>query len=154
MCDWRRRLDDWQLIGPITHSWLDQGAELLSRISETVALAAILLPVVIAVFSKRIIIVLGCLLLSIISFYVFVAPSNMAKTLALGVYLGGLIVALSGIASHRKAKYLHVQLERLRRNVNDLMAADERRLLSELKSFTDERRIAGRTIATSEDPPA
>ena len=28
-------LDDWQIIGPAMHSWLDQGAELLSKVPET-----------------------------------------------------------------------------------------------------------------------
>ena len=62
-------LDDWQLIGPLMHSWLDQGAGLLSRVPETAALTAILLPVVLAIFSQRIIIVVGCLTLSVIAFY-------------------------------------------------------------------------------------
>jgi hypothetical protein len=143
-----------QLIGPMMHSWLDQGVGLLSRVPETAALAAILLPVVLAIFSKQIIIVMGCLLLSVIAFYVFVAPSNMAVTLAFGAYLGSLITALSGIAAHRKAKSLQVELERLRTNVNDLMATDERRFLSELKSSTEPRRVDGPTIATSGDPCA
>jgi hypothetical protein len=145
-------LDDWRLIGPIIHSWLDQGAGLLSKVPETVALAAILLPVVLAIFSKRIIIVVGCLMLAVIGFYVFVVPSNMAVTLAFGVYFGSLIIALSGIAAHRKAKSLQVELETLRKNVNDLMVADERRFLSELKSSTEERRTDGPTIRTFRDP--
>ena len=145
-------MDDWRLIGPIIHSWLDQGAGLLSKVPETVALAAILLPVVLAIFSKRIIIVVGCLMLAVIGFYVFVVPSNMAVTLAFGVYFGSLIIALSGIAAHRKAKSLQVELETLRKNVNDLMVADERRFLSELKSSTEERRTDGPTIRTSRDP--
>jgi hypothetical protein len=145
-------LDDWRLIGPIIHSWLDQGAGLLSKVPETVALAAILLPVVLAIFSKRILIVVGCLMLAVIGFYVFVVPSNIAVTLAFGVYFGSLIIALSGIAAHRKAKSLQVELETLRKNVNDLMVADERRFLSELKSSTEERRTDGPTIRTSRDP--
>ena len=142
-------LDDWQLIGPLMHSWLDQGAELLSKVPETSALAAILLPVVLAIFSKRIMIVVGCLTLSVIAFYFFVAPSNMALTLAFGVYFGSLIIALSGIAAHRKAKSVQVELARLRKNVNDLLAADERRLLGQLKSSIEERRADGPTISIS-----
>ena len=145
-------LDDWQLIGPLVHSWLDQGAALLSRVPETAALAAILLPVVLAILSKRIMIVVGCLMLSVIAFYFFVAPSNMALTLALGVYLGSLIIALSGIAEHRKAKSVQVELARLRKNVNDLLAADERRLLGELKSSIEQRRVDGPTIPISRKP--
>jgi hypothetical protein len=152
-------LNDWQLIGPIVHSWLDQGAGLLSRVSETGALAAMLLPVVLAIFSKRVIIIVGCLLLSVIAFYVFVSPSNMPVTLAFGVYLGSLIIALSGIAAHRKAKYLQVELEKLRTNVNDLTAADERRFLSELKFSTQEfstqeQRAKGPASPASGDPSA
>ena len=147
-------LDDWQLIGPLMHSWLDQGAGLLSRVPETAALAAMLLPVVLAIFSKRIIIVVCCLTLSVIAFYFFVGPSNTAVTLAFGVYFGSLIVALSGIAAHRKAKSLQVELERLQKNVNGLLLADERRLLHQLKSSLEERRADGPTIPVSEDPSA
>jgi hypothetical protein len=147
-------LDDWQLIGPLMHSWLDQGAGLLSRVPETVALAAVLLPVVLAIFSKRLIIVVGSLIFSLIAFYFFVARSNMAVTLAFGVYLGSLIIALSGIAAHRRAKSFQVQLEKLQRNVNDLLAADERRLLSQLKSPLTEQRAEEPTIPISGDPSA
>ena len=147
-------MDDLRFIGSIVHSWLDQGTGLLSRVSETVALAAILLPVVLALFSKRITIIVGCVMLSVIAFYFFVAPSNTAVTLAFGAYLGSLIIALSGIAAHRKARSFEVELETLRRNVNNLMAADERRFLSELKSSTEERRVDVRTIPTSRDSSA
>ena len=123
------------------HSWLDQGAGLLSSVPETAALAAILLPVVLALFSKRIIIVVGCLMLSVIAFYFFVAPSNMAVTLTFGFYFGSLLVALSGIAAHRRAKSFQVELERLQNNVNNLLAADEKRLLHQLKSSLEDRRV-------------
>jgi hypothetical protein len=122
------------------HSWLDQGAGLLLSAPESAALVAMLLPVVLAIFSKRIIIVVGCLMLSVIAFYFFVAPSNMAVTLAFGIYFGSLLVALSGIAAQRKAKSLQIELERLRKNVNGLLAADEKRLLHQLKFSLEERR--------------
>jgi hypothetical protein len=142
-------LHDWQLIGPLVHSWLDQGAELLSKVPETFALAAILFPVVLAFFSKQTMIVVGCLVLSVIAFYFFVAPSNIALTLPFGVYLGSLTISLSGIASHRKAKSLQVKLARLQSNVNHLLAADERRLLGQLKSSIEERRAEEQTMSMS-----
>jgi hypothetical protein len=145
-------LDDWQTIGPRMHSWLDQGAGLLSSVPETAALAAILLPVALALFSKRLIIVVGCLMLSVIAFYFFVAPSNMAVTLAFGFYFGSLLVALSGIAAHRRAKSFQVELERLQKNVNSLLAADERRLLHQLKSPLEDRSPDGPTIPYPEIP--
>jgi Na+/melibiose symporter-like transporter len=139
-------LDDWQLIGPLMHSWLDQGAGLLSRVSETAALPAILVPVVLAMFSKRIIIVVGCLTLSVIAFYFFVGPSNLAVTLTFVFYFGSLLVALSGIAAHRRAKTFQVELERLKKSVNSLLAADERRLLHQLKSPLEDRSSDAPTI--------
>jgi hypothetical protein len=145
-------LDNWQIIGPLMHSWLDQGAGLLSGVPETVAFTAILLPVVLAIFSQRVIIVVGCLMLSVIAFYFFVAPSNMAVTLAFGFYFGSLLVALSGIAAHRRAKSFQVELERLQKNVNSLLAADERRLLHQLKSPLEDRSPDGPTIPYPEIP--
>jgi hypothetical protein len=134
-------LDDWQIIGPLMHSWLDRGAGLLSSVPESAALAAIILPVALAILSKRIIIVVGCLMLSVIAFYFFVVPSNMAVALVFGFYFGSLLVALSGIAAHRRAKSFQVELKRLQKNVNGLLAADERRLLHQLKSSLEERRV-------------
>jgi hypothetical protein len=131
-------LGDWQVIVPLLQFWLDQWAALLSRVPEGIALAVILLPVALAIFSKRMIVVLGCILLAVIAFCVFFVPSNTAVVLATSVYLSSLIVALSGISARRKAGALQAEFASLREDVNGLLATEERRYLMELRSTTED----------------
>ncbi len=126
---------DWQLI---VQSWLDQCAALLSKVPVGTAFAAILLPVVLAIFSKRVMVVLGCILLAVIAFSVFVAPSNTAVTLAAGVYFGSIILAVSGIVSRRKAKVHRAEFALLREDVKRLLDAEHRRILKKVTSSKKE----------------
>ena len=88
-----------------------------------------------AIFSKRLIVALGCILLAVIAFCIFVAPSNMAVTLATGVSLGSLIIALSGILQAEFAS-LREDVKRLLEEVNGLSNAEQRRFMKELKSVS------------------
>jgi hypothetical protein len=127
-------MGDWQFIVPLLRSSLDEWAAFLSKIPEGMALAAILLPVVLAIFSKRLIVVLGCVLLSAIAFCTFAAPSNMPVTLATCIYLGSLIIALSGIVARRTARVREAEFASLREDVKRLRDAEQRRSLRELRS--------------------
>jgi hypothetical protein len=118
-------LGDWQLIIPLLQSWLDQWAALLSNVPEGMALVAILLPVVLAIFSKRLILVVGCILLAVIAFCAFAAPSNVATTLATGIYLASLVIALSGIVARRKAMVLQAEIASQRLDVNNLLVRED-----------------------------
>ena len=102
-------------ITPLVQSWLGQWAALLSNIPDGVMLAALLLPIALAVFSKRLIVLLGCILLAATFFSALIAPSNVAVTLATGVYLGSVILAASGVVSRRKAKVYQAYLFARRR---------------------------------------
>jgi hypothetical protein len=129
-------MGDWHLVALPVQSLLSRWAAFLSEIPESVALATILLPIALAIFSKRLIVLLGSILLALISFCVLVAPANLAEALATGFYLGSLTIALSGIIARRRAKPLQVlqdEVERLRRDVNALSDAEQRRFIKELK---------------------
>jgi hypothetical protein len=93
-------------VAPIAHSWLSQWATLASEIPEEMALAALLVPIALAIISKRAIAIWGSTLLAMIALCAFVAPSNSAAVLAAGVYLGSLILALSSIVARHKSKTL------------------------------------------------
>ena len=130
-------MPDWQLIVPLLQSWLDQLAVLLSRVPQGITLAAILLPVALAIFSRQMVAVLGCILLAVTAFCALVAPSNTAVTLASGAYLGSLIIALAGIVARRKAgalEAIRAEFASLRKDVERLSAAEQRRVLIELRS--------------------
>jgi hypothetical protein len=147
-------LRDWNLIGPLVQSWLDQSAVLLSRVPEGVAIAAILLPVVLAIFSRQMLILVSCTIGAAIVFCTFIAPSYAALTLAAGVYLGCVIIALIGIVSRRKAAALHADFAQLRRDVDSLLAAENRRFLSGLRASTEEQSANTSATPTSRDRSA
>jgi hypothetical protein len=129
-----RRLD--LDITPVVHSWLSRWATLVSETPEELAFAAVLVPIVLAIFSKRPIAIGGSTLLAIIALCVFVAPSNGAAMLATGIYLGSLILALSSFVARRKAKALQAEvaslrkdMDRLRGDVTMLSHAEQRRFM-------------------------
>ena len=131
-------LGDWQLLTPLTQSWLGQGTALASKIPEGVALAALLVPVALAIFSGRVFVLLGCLLLTTISFCALVAPANIPVTLAAGVYLGSVIIALSGIVARQKARARQAEFARLREDVERLLNDEQRHFLKGLRSSEKE----------------
>jgi hypothetical protein len=145
-------LQDWHFVGPLVQSWLDQWAALLSRLPDGVAIAAILLPVVLAVFSRRMVVLISCVIGAVIAFCTFVAPSYAAVILAAGVYLGCVIISLMGIVSRRKAAALHADFVQLRRDVDNLLAAENRRFLSGLRAPTKEQSADISTTLASGDP--
>jgi hypothetical protein len=114
------------------------------------------LPVVLAIFSRRMLVLVSCTIGTIIAFCAFVAPSYAAVTLATGVYLGCVIIALSGIFSRRKAAadfaQLHDNFAQLRRDVDNLLATADRRFMSELRASTEERSPNISNIPMPKDP--
>lgn len=125
-------MEHWQIADWPFQSWLDQGAALVSKIPMGVALAATLLPVALAIFSRRLTAILGCTLLALFAFSVFVAPSNMAATLVAGAYLGSILFAVSGIVSRRKSKKHCAEFAILQKDVKRLLDAEHRRILKKV----------------------
>lgn len=125
------------MITPLLQFWLDQFTPFLARVPETVVLATLVVPVAVAIFSKRLFFVLGSLILGLVALLAFATPSNAATTLAVGCYFGSWIVALSGISARRKARALRADLATLRRDVGHLLAAEERRVLTEVRTLRE-----------------
>jgi len=145
-------MGDWQFTIPILQSRLDQWAELLSKNVEGWVLAALLLPVVLAILSRQVIATLGCALLLALTFCALISPSNASALLATGLYVGSLIGALSGVLARRKAARFQAELASLRSDVDRILAAEESRFLSELRSSSRERNPGAPTHAASAGP--
>jgi hypothetical protein len=153
-----RRLDLG--VTPLVHSWLNQWAILVSETPEDLAFAAVLVPIALAISSKRPIAIWGSTLLAIIALCGFVAPSNGAAILAMGVYLGSLILALSSIVARRKSKTLQAEvaslrkdMDRLRGDVTMLSHAEERRFIRELNKPSGDVPSSGRDFSPKANDP-
>ena len=131
-------MGDWQLV-PLLQSYLDQWAALLSGLPEGIVFAALLLPIALGVFSKRVIVPLACTLLAAIALCALVAPTGIAVTLATGAYFGGLIVAVAAFGARRRTGALQAELANLRADVDRLLSAEERHYLTQLRSLTEEK---------------
>jgi len=139
-------MGDWHLVAPLVHPLLSRWAAFLSEVPESIALAAILLPIALAIFSKRLIVLLGSILLALVSLCLPVAPANLAEVLATAFYLGSLTIALSSSIARRRAKPLQVlqdEVDRLRREVSALSHAEQRRYIKELKRQEGVSIVAG-----------
>lgn len=131
-------MGDWQLV-PALQSYLDQWAALLSGLPEGILFAALLLPIALGLFSRRIIVALACLVLAAIAFCAVVAPTSIAATLATGAYFGSFIVAVAGMVARRRTGALQAELAGLRRDVNSLLSAEERQYLTKLRSSAGQK---------------
>jgi hypothetical protein len=147
-------------VTPVVHSWLSRWATLVSETPVELAFAAVLVPIVLAIFSKRPIAIWGSTLLAIIALCVFVAPSNGAAGLATGVYLGSLILALSSIVAGRKGKALQAEvaslrkdMDRLRGDVTVLSHAEQRRFMRELNKQSDDVPTLERDVSPKANEP-
>jgi hypothetical protein len=138
----------------------------MSETPEELAFVAALVPIVLAIFSKRPIAIWGSTLLAITALCAFVSSSNGAAMLATGIYLGSLILALSSIVARRRGKVLQAEvaslrkdMDRLRGDVTALSHAEQRRFMRELNKQSDyvpalERDVSPKANEPDPNPPA
>jgi hypothetical protein len=147
-------MKDLQLTIPLLQAWLDQWAGLLSRAPQEWVPGALALPALLAILARQVIATLGCALLAAIAFCALISPSNASAILAAGLYVGSLIVALSGLLARRKAARVQAALASLRLDVDRILSAEESRFLSELRSSSREQNPGMATHAASAGPQA
>ena len=125
-------------IVPVLQGWLDQWVGFLSRLPAEFTLALLLIPIALAIVSKRGAVAIGCIILVLVAYLVFISPSNTAVIVATGFYIGSLVMAVSAIVAQRKSKSLRAEVAVLQSQVSDLAAAEQRRLLRDIRSRTKE----------------
>lgn len=81
-------MEDWQTIVTLLQSYLDQWTAFLSKAPVGVVLAAVLFPIVLGALSKRLIVVVVCILLTAMAGCAILAPANIGVTLASGIDSG------------------------------------------------------------------
>ena len=127
-------LDHWPDIATVMQGWLDQWAALLSGLPRELALALLLLPITLAIISRNIILGLGCVMIVLAAGLVLVVPAHTAVILGSALYVGSIIVSLSGIIARRRSKKIQDEFAFLHSQVNHLLAAEDRRLMRDIRS--------------------
>jgi hypothetical protein len=102
----------------VVQDWLDGWAGFLSRLSTELTLAVLLLPIVLAIFSRNIALSLGCIISVVAATLVFLAPAHTAVILGTAFYLGSVVASLSAIIARRKISKFD-EFAVLQRQVNE-----------------------------------
>lgn len=127
-----RALENWEPYFAPLRSLLDQLAAILARAPAMVGIAVLLLPVVLAAVARRLPTILGALLLAIMAGLMLGEPTRGAATIAIGLYLASLIVAMSGIARRRRDRAVQAELASLHSEMNQVLGVQSRQLITEL----------------------
>jgi hypothetical protein len=126
-------LEHWPEIVTVVQDWLDRLAAFLYRLPIELALAVLLLPIVLAILSRNIALSLGCIIAVLAATLVFLAPAHTAVVLGIALYLGSVVASLLAIIVGSKfSKFDEIAV--LQRQVNDLMAAEQERLMRGTRS--------------------
>jgi uncharacterized membrane protein (DUF106 family) len=92
------------------------------------ALALLVLPVLITASARNVTSALASSLLSFAPFMLFVAPASAVSGLAILTGLGSFVVALESIVARRRMEALKKEVADLTNHLNQLEAAEQRRL--------------------------
>src|SRR5262245_57298008 len=97
-------------------------------------IAVILVPILIAAFSRQIITIVAVLILSSMTLAILAAPASTATIVMLGAYSGAVLLALAGLNLRRRRSAQQIELETLKASLAELSDAEQRRFLMQLKS--------------------
>ena len=117
----------------VVQGWLDGWAGFLSHLPTELTLGVLLVPIVLAIYSRNITLSLGCIILVVAATLVFIAPAHTAVILGTAFYFGSVVASLSAIIARRKFSKFD-EFDVLQRHVNDLMAAEQGRLMRDMRS--------------------
>ena len=109
-------------------------ADEAARIDPTIPAALFVALLVLSLFSRRWLTIVSCACLAAIGFVLVVAPGSAPIVLAVGAWAGALLVAISGIVSHRRAVLRERDHQGLIESVRRLEAVTERHFLQSLNA--------------------
>jgi len=118
---------------PNFQPWFDKLDSLLSAVPIEIALVAFFIPIVLALFSKRIVVFFSCVLIAAIALSTFLHPSSITSIVVLGAYFSSILLAIFGINASRQASAVSTELINLRSELDEMKSIDEKRYLVELK---------------------
>jgi hypothetical protein len=131
-------MQPWQPTLLMVQHWLDRWCTSISDLPLPVILGLLLLPIVLATASRKIILVLICLIMVVAAGLIFIAPANAAIIIAIALYIGSVFASLTAIVTRWRRRD---DLAILQMQVGDLLAAEQRRLMRNVgrKAETNDR---------------
>jgi hypothetical protein len=114
--------------------WLDRLDAFQPNVPKEIWLAAFFLPILLAMFSRRTIVILGSALTACIALFVVLDPTSVTLIVAISAYVGSILVAIFGIQNRRRESAANAELKILKSKVNRLNMEEERSFLVNLKA--------------------
>jgi uncharacterized membrane protein YccC len=114
-------------------AWLEELYYFLN-VNYVVAAGALIVLVAMALATKRVLAFVGVLLLSTVALLCLIGIPDFAPLSMIASYIGALAIVLVSIQSRRKSEAIQADLTALRTDVNQLLQAETRRFLADLKS--------------------
>jgi hypothetical protein len=108
--------------------WFDQLVSFVSAVPKGVWFAAGALPIILAAFSARRVIILGSMLAIAVYFFVILEPHKILLIIAAAAYLASILVAVYGI----QIKRMDYEMANLKRRLSSLEASYGRQLMVEI----------------------
>jgi hypothetical protein len=127
------------------HSELTGFERAFSQSPPLLLVAAFVLPIILAAWSRRLGVFLGSLVMASAAFAAMIEPSSVALIIAVGTYLISLVLALSGIFARRRDHRMRDELRNVQSKLDDLIRAYETRLLAELKTTATPTAMAAKS---------
>jgi hypothetical protein len=113
------------------------------------AIAFLVLPVLITALARNVTLALSASLLSFASLMLFVAPASAVSALAMLSGLGSFVVALDSIFARRRMVALNTEIADLTNRLNQLEAAEQRRVLEVMRAPKRKRGRRGQPMPAS-----
>ncbi len=139
-------MENWPAIVAPLESGLDESARVLADLPPHIIAAAIAAPVVLTLITRRLLAILATTTLAVVAFMIIYRPALAGTTVALASYVGSILVALLSIGSWWRGRATRIELAALRAEVDQLMQAESRRMLADLKTGGDQTGNAVRNV--------
>jgi hypothetical protein len=128
-------------------------ADQAGMIDPRIFVAILIILVLFATTSRRLLSFLGATLLALVGFLILIAPSSATTLIALSAGLGSLLITFAGIRSRRFEARASQNFDKLNHALKNLESARERRLLASLNSQAREVRPSEESLFAEAGAP-
>jgi hypothetical protein len=127
------------VVGLVTQ-YVDQLLQFVQGLDVPTLAALLLIPVLIAALARKVVLALASALLTIVSLMLIINPASATSVLGVAGGIGSFLIALGSICGRRRSnalRNLQKELKHLTERVERTEAAENRRMLLELKTRTN-----------------